>query len=457
MRYLTYALVWLSLTQEVEGYIFVENFKTWLTVVGTFLFKGLPGIHVIPWDALVMGALLASPMSRKNRVVEVNKAIIITFIGLALLWVWGVARGGSAYQTMFQIRAFVMQLFLALLVMATCRTRAHVRALGMVVVFAAVYRSGVLFWFYLEVARNLDYKLNTLTDHADSVLFVSGLFIVLINAIERKSVGSIVSLVLMATLMITAMVLNNRRIAWLDCGVASAATYLLWPAGKTKTVMKRFLIALSPALVAYVAIGWGSPTGIFKPVGSISTMFGQHQDPSSIMRDIENYNLLRTLKGNPLLGAGWGHEYVEEIVAYSIADIFPQYRYMPHNSLLGMVAFTGMIGFAMIWQYLAVAIFMHARVSLLSTNKGLRVAAHSSLVAIMTVVVQYWGDVGLHHLGVNTLLAVTVGLSARLPALAGVWPAAQSARPGALHPRHDVQDRKNPQHDEPGKPLADLA
>jgi hypothetical protein len=457
MRYLTYALVWLSLTQEVEGFIFDGNFKTWLTAVGSFLFKGLPVVHVIPWDALVVGALLASPLTKKNRVLEVTNAIRVTFIGLGLLWVWGVVRGGSAYQTMFQIRAFVMQLFLALLIMATCKTRAHVRALGAVVVFAAVYRAFVLFWFYLEVARNLDFKLNTLTDHADSVLFVSGLFIVLINALERKSVTSILGAALMATVMITAMVLNNRRIAWLDCGVATASTYLLWPAGKTRTVMTRILIALSPALVAYVAIGWGSPTGIFKPVGSISTMFGQHQDPSSIMRDIENYNLLRTLKGNPLLGSGWGHEYVEEVVAYSIADIFPQYRYMPHNSLLGMVAFTGMIGFALIWQYLGVSIFMLARVCSLSTNKVLRVAAHSSLIAIITVVVQYWGDVGLNHLGVNTMLAVTVGLSARLPALAGVWPAADAARARVLEPRHDVKDRENPRDAEPGKPLADLA
>ena len=460
-RYVAYALVWFSLTQEVEGFIFDGVFRTWLTSVGSFLFKGLPVLHVIPWDAFIIAALVATPLTMKKRVKEINHSIRLTFMGLGLLWVWGVVRGGSAYQSMFQIRAFVMMLFLALLIAGVCKTKAHVRAFGWVVVTAAIYRSGVLFTYYLEVVRHATNPPNVLTDHADSVLFVSALFIVILNALERRTVPSILFTVVMFALMMTAMILNNRRIAWLDMGVAAMFTYLFTPAGKVKKWMTRGLIAASPLLVAYIAIGWGSPTGIFKPVGSISTMFGQHQDPSSIMRDIENYNLLRTLKGNPLLGAGWGHEYIEEIVAYSIADIFPQYRFMPHNSLLGMVAFTGMIGFAMIWQFLGVSIFMHSRVCFNSRNKTLRVAAHASLIATMTVAVQYWGDVGLNHVGVNTMLSVCVGLSARLPVMAKLWPpvpateqAGDAPADAPLQPGHDVENREDPGDAEPGKAFA---
>jgi hypothetical protein len=122
------------------------------------------------------------------------------------------------------------------------------------------------------------------------------------------------------------------------------------------------------------------------------------------------------------MGSGWGHEYVEEVRAFDISSIFPQYRYLPHNSLLGMVAFSGMIGFALVWQLVAVAVFMHALVSYGSRDLVLRGAAQSCLVAMMTVIVQYWGDVGFNHLGVNVMMGITLGLAGRLPVLAGQWP-----------------------------------
>jgi len=242
----------------------------------------------------------------------------------------------------------------------------------------------VLLVFYLTVVRYLQHTLPTLTDHADSVLFVTGMFIIVSNWLVRRTAGWTVATILTTALMFLVIVLNNRRIGWLDVGVAGLMIYVLLPPGKSRTAMKRTLVALSPLIAAYVAIGWGQPTGIFKPVGSISTMFGDNQDTSSIMRDIENYNLIKSLKTNILFGLGWGNKYVEELVAYDISGIFPQYRYLPHNSMLGVVAFTGAIGIA-------------------------------------TVLVQYWGDVGFNHVGVNVMFGVGLGLAGRLPSLAGVW------------------------------------
>jgi hypothetical protein len=217
-------------------------------------------------------------------------------------------------------------------------------------------------------------------------------------------------------------------------------SYALFPDGALKQKIRSIAVVLSPVLLVYLAAGWGHPTGIFKPVGSISTMFGANQDASSIMRDIENYNLMRTLKQHIFLGSGWGHEYVEEVRAFDISMIFPQYRYLPHNSLLGMVAFSGMFGFALIWQLVVVAIFMHTLVSYGSRDRILRGAAHSCLVAMMTIIVQYWGDVGFNHLGVNVMMGITLGLAGRLPVLAGVWsPRARAAVPAAARAPADAR------------------
>jgi hypothetical protein len=433
-RKLTYVLVWLALTAEVEGYIFDNHWETWLTWVGTVVFKAIPGIRLVPWDLAVIFTWLATMRKgAKNQVPAIAQSLRITFISLAALWVWGVLRGGSAYQTYWQLHNFVMQFFTALLVAATCRTTAHIETLGKVVVFATIYRACVLLAFYFLVAKDLPKELPSLTDHADSVLFVSGLMLLLIAMLERRTGKSVAWLLLAGPVIITAIVLNNRRIAWLDVGVSLFLTYLLMPKNKVKRRINKTLLILSPVLIAYVGWGWGHPTGIFKPVGSVSTMFGENQDTSSLMRDIENYNLMRSLKTNPLLGMGWGHEYIEEVRAFDISSIFPQYRYLPHNSLLGLIAFTGMIGFAGIWQIVVVATFLHARVYRLARDPILRIAGLGSIVTFMVVVVQMWGDVGLSHLMVNVMMGVGIGVAARLPTLAGVWPTSTKSKQAAVN------------------------
>jgi hypothetical protein len=158
-------------------------------------------------------------------------------------------------------------------------------------------------------------------------------------------------------------------------------------------------------------------------------MFGANQDASSIMRDIENYNLMRTLKTNPLLGVGFGKEYIEEVRAYDISSIFPQYRYLPHNSLLGVIAFTGMLGFAGVWQPIPVSIYFHARVLKYASKLRVpRIAALSSLLTLMMVTIEMWGDVGFNHVTVTTMMGVALALGGRVASVAGIWPGAEPVK-----------------------------
>ncbi len=429
-RWFANILIWLALTAEIEGAIYAGLWETPLTTIGTALFRTV--LHVVPWDVLVLITLaLSLPGAERQRVPAVLRSIAICGASIALLWLWGVLRGGSAYQTMFQLHPFVMGLFVALLVANTYRSTAQIVGLGRLVVFACLYRSAMCILFYVLVAKDLpkSQELAALTDHCDSVLFVGGLFVLVINALEKRTTAAILWAVLGAAPIIAAIVLNNRRIAWLGVGVGFFLIFLLLPKGKLKRGIVYGLLATSPVLGAYVAAGWGNPVGIFKPVGSISTMFGDKQDTSSIMRDIENYNLLVTLKSNPLLGAGFGTQYVEEVRAFDIASIFVQYRYLPHNSLLGVIAFTGMLGFAGIWQMVVVATYLHAKVYRESQARVPRIAAMSCLVGILIIEVQMWGDIGFNHQMVCVMLAITVGLGARLPTLSGVWPGSRASKP----------------------------
>jgi hypothetical protein len=420
MRWFVNVLIWLVMTIEVDGSIFEGHWSTPFTPISTLFFR--PVAHIVPWDALVMIAWAMTRGQSGRRVPAVGRSVVIC--GLALLgsWLWGVVNGGSTYQVIFQLRAFVIGLFFASTVASVYRTRADILSLGRTLAGAIVYRSFTAIGFWYFVAQHMETPPIAMTEHTDTVIFVVGLFLFVVNALERRTASAVAFALLAAVPIMGAIAVNNRRLAWLAVGVAFVLMYILLPKGKLRSRINRILLILSPFVAAYVAAGWGNPTGIFKPVGSISTMFGEHQDTSSLMRDIENYNLQKSLKWNPLLGMGFGREYIEELVAIDISNIFPQYRYLPHNSFLGFIAFTGMIGFAGIWQMVVVACYLHALTYRGTAQQVPRIAAMCSLIAVLVIELQMWGDLGFSSISVCTMLAIVVGLSARLPTITGVWP-----------------------------------
>jgi hypothetical protein len=96
-----------------------------------------------------------------------------------------------------------------------------------------------------------------------------------------------------------------------------------------------------------------------------------------------------------------------------------------------------------VWQLVATTILMHARVYREASSTVAKTAAMSSLAGIAIIEVQMWGDIGFNHRMVCVMLAIAVGLAARLPLWTGVWPGQQEgeapepavATPGPLDVR----------------------
>jgi hypothetical protein len=116
---------------------------------------------------------------------------------------------------------------------------------------------------------------------------------------------------------------------------------------------------------------------------------------------------------------------------------------LPHNSLLGVIAFTGMFGFWGLWQLVVTTVLMHAKVYREARATWAKTAAMSCLAGIAIIEIQMWGDIGFNHRMVCAMLAITVGLAARLPVLTKLWPgvdpeavvpAPSSTEPGPLEP-----------------------
>jgi uncharacterized membrane protein YhaH (DUF805 family) len=178
---------------------------------------------------------------------------------------------------------------------------------------------------------------------------------------------------------------------------------------------------LSPFIAVYIAIGTRKTTGVFAPAASIVSVFTQ-KDRSSETRDIENFNLITTLKQNKLLGSGWGHEYIELVRADDISSIFPQYRFIAHNSMLWMWSIGGVVFFTLLWTHVSIAVFLARRVHDCARSPDERVIAYSAIAMVAAFLVQTWSDMGVISWTTTSMLAATQAMTAQLAVATGAWP-----------------------------------
>jgi len=200
--------------------------------------------------------------------------------------------------------------------------------------------------------------------------------------------------------------------------------YLVLPRGRVHRRVNRFLLLAAPVLLAYVVVGWGQQGALFAPLRAFATA-GSNEDASSLARQEEIRNLLYTLStaGNPLLGTGWGVPYQKVTSVY--ANFGPdwwQYLYMPHNSLLAVAVFGGLVGICGIWLVVPVAAFLAMRGYRASTRVMDRAAAMAAICILPAYGVQCFGDIGFQSLTGGLILGVAMAAAGKVSAWAGAPP-----------------------------------
>src|SRR2546430_927627 len=107
-------------------------------------------------------------------------------------------------------------------------------------------------------------------------------------------------------------------------------------------------------------------------------------------------------------------EYVEKVKAVDISSIFPQYRYVPHNTVLGLLAFGGVAGLTGIILTLAVGVFLAARAHRFARSPADRAAGLTVIAAVIVYLVQSYGDMGLVSWTGTFMLAAALAVASKL-------------------------------------------
>jgi hypothetical protein len=360
-----------------------------------------------------------------------DAAIVVSFASIALTFLWGWTRGGSPYNAYYQLWRFLVGLLVGLLLLSVIRRSRDLKALGFTVLLAALVRGTLCIYFYWEVVRGkIDPPPAYMTTHDDSLLFVAGVLITVSWALARGTGRAWLAAALVSAEMVYAIVLNDRRLAWVELLLAVILMFLL-PRGRVRRRMNRSLLFAAPVLMVYTVVGWGREGAVFAPLQAFASTSG-NDNASTLARQEEVRNLLYTMwvAGNPIFGTGWGVPYQKVTSVYAnFGPAFWQYAYLPHNSLLAVAVFGGLVGISGIWLVIPVAAFHATRGYRGGTRPLVRAGAMAALCILPAYGAQCYGDIGFQSLTGGLILGVAIAVAGKTAAWAETL--SEGARRGA--------------------------
>ncbi len=275
--------------------------------------------------------------------------------------------------------------------------------------------------------RELEYA----TNHGDSLVFVCAVAVLLGPLFHQPTRRQLWSFAIMTPLIMAGLIANDRRIAWVQLALVVVAFFLMNPAAPLTRRTARAVVLVSPLLLAYVVVGWSSSARVFGPVSFVRNIVQPERsdgslDRSTLFRDIENFNLVQTFRPNPVLGTGFGHPFVQAVEGDALTD-FVDYEFLPHNSMLGVFAFTGAVGFTALFATLIVGMLLAARAATRADTADAAVAAVAVIGCLASYVVHLWADIGFTEAPTIFLVGLALAIAGQLAVSTGEW------RPPAPH------------------------
>jgi hypothetical protein len=423
---------------EIDPVMYLGLWRSPFGMLGP-LFAPVPGIHLFPWQILMICVLpfcrRASPGGQLHAR-EMDRAIIVSIACIAVTFIWGWVRGGSPYFAYYQVWRFMAALLIAYMLMSAVRTERDLMSLGKIVVVAALIRATLCIYFYWTHVQGKIFPVpEFVTNHDDSMIFVVATLIVSVWALLRGGRAAWITAALVVPYLFYAMIVNTRRIAWVELGLALPLLYFVIEPGPLRTRINRWVKWVAPVAVVYFVLGMSSESGVFAPVHALTTA-GSNYDPSSLTRQEEARNLLHTLVdiGNPLFGTGWGRPYDKAESYWSNYNVeWVLTLYTPHNALLGLAAFAGLVGIFGIWGVVPTAAFLAARGYRGCTAAVPRGAAMVTLGALAAYSVHCYGDIGLQSFPVSLIFGVALAVAGKVALWSETAPAsAREPAPAAV-------------------------
>jgi hypothetical protein len=437
LRVPIFVLIFLGLTiDSAEG-----PWLSPLTPLGTLLHVNLataiPGSGIpLPGVAIIIIALVLVHLHRRISASRIDQrtaaptarvqvqAVAVSVLAILGLCALGFRGGGDMKMAKIQVQAYLLVLTIGYLSSATLRGLPDYRIIGRIVLVAACIKSLIALYVKYVFAPEADFA----TAHGDSLLFACATALLVVRFAEQPVRRNFLTCLLLLPLLAGGMAANDRRLVWVQV-LAALGTYALMSGrSRIKRFWVRGLLLAFPLILLYITVGWNSSSEIFSPLKTLRSVGDSEIDASTMYRDLENYNLLLTLRYNMVVGSGFGHPFAEEVKLPNIS-FFHEYRFMPHNSILGLWAFCGPIGFSGLTASLVVAIYLAARSYRSAGPPDERVSAVMVIMMIEIYMIHCWGDIGFSERRSVYLVGPALAIAGQLAISTGAWRRHPGSRP----------------------------
>jgi hypothetical protein len=366
-----------------------------------------------------------SRIDRIDRVPTPQPLLRLAYVAIGAIlftYISGVIRGGDPTFARWQVDRVIYLPVVFLIFQMALRGPKDYAALAKVLLSAALVRASLAVYIMNTVSLPAGPDGNTdlpyATSHHDSILFASAVVLILALLIHRYPGAKRYAFFFLPVIM-AGMIANNRRMVWVQVGIAFFTLYFATPMNPTKYRIRKVVWGMLPIAAIYIMLGWNHPTGFFSPVGMVRAVVEPGMDLSAQTREIENYDLISTLKLNPLFGVGYGNGYYQLIGLPPMGyDLEP---YIPHNSILGLWAYCGYFGYTALTLLWSGGVYFAMRAYSAVTRADDRTAALTSYAAVLIYVVQCWGDMGLGSWTGTFLVAPALAMAGKLCVASGAW------------------------------------
>jgi hypothetical protein len=302
------------------------------------------------WLLMLVGVWFVRAVARGDwppRPMVCRLALLVVAATVVVAFVAGVQHGGDLKIALWEVRAFGYLFGLSWFVPQIVeRRRDLLLVMGAMAVTLGVKALQGLYRYVVVLGMNMGLD-DTFLAHEDPVMFIPFFFLLAALAHSRAEPRLTWLVGLTAPGMLAALVLTQRRVAYVSFVVCALAfALILTPAARRTYARLAVPVALAGGL--YFLAFYGSTSPLARPIERGLLLFDT-TNQSNQYRVVEYENLRYTIKMHPW-GVGFGQPFE---MRRDLPKAWILYDYIPHNEILWLWVKAGPIGFILLMYYFA--------------------------------------------------------------------------------------------------------